>query len=186
MRGLVTAVGAVIALSACGGSVNGTVAGASLAVADSVFFVNKDSAGKTKALIVVLSDKPNVCTSLKANREAKNSTGIIFQLIRLSANAEILAPDVADYTVTEQISAAGNWGFADFAKTDSNCTSVLASSATSGKSGVVKLTAIKADTGGVASGTFDVTFGSQNDKVTGSFNSTYCDLSTLGTNPNCE
>lgn len=186
MRGVLMAVGAAIALSACGGSVNGPVAGAQLGVADSVFFVNKDSAGKTKALIVVLADKPNICTSLKANRQPKNATSMVLSLIRLSANGEVLAPDVADYTVTDQFSGAGNWGFAEFSKTDSNCTSVLASTATGGRSGVVKLTAINANTGGTAAGTFDITFGSQNDKVTGNFNSTYCDLSTLGSNPNCE
>ena len=50
----------------------------------------------------------------------------------------------------------------------------------------IKMTNLKGETNGNASGTFDLTFGG-GDKVTGSFNATYCDIRKLPTvTPNCE
>lgn len=185
MKTLMAAV-SMVALVGCAGSVNGTVGGVQLSVADAIFAILKDDAGKSAGAIVVLSDKPKICDSLKANREPKTATTMYTTLFRFSAT-EALAPDVADYTVIDSNpTSAGAYAFAGFSRTDSNCTNTLSASASSGKSGLVKLTAIKGETGGTASGTFDITFGA-GDKVTGNFNASYCDITKLATtNPNCE
>lgn len=184
-RILVAAV-SMMALVGCAGSVNGTVAGNNLAVADAVFAVLK-SDGKAVALFVALADKPNVCDSLKANREAKNSTTLTMAFSRTSG-LEVLAPDVGDYTVAESAFRLGDGNKAQgsFNRYDSTCEDTIATEKRVSKSGLIKVTNLKSEQGGTANGTFDITFGS-GDKVTGNFNATYCDIDVLATsNPNCE
>jgi hypothetical protein len=177
---------ATMAMVGCSGSMTGTVGGISLSVSDAIFAVLKDDAGKSIAAFVVMADKPKICDSLKANREPKTATALSLTVYRFSAT-DYLAPDVGDYTVVDvNPTSAGSYSSATFSHTDSNCTNTLAGSAASGKSGLVKLTSLKGETNGTASGTFDVTFGA-GDKVTGNFNATYCDISKLpATTPNCE
>lgn len=175
-----------VGMVGCAGSVSGTVAGNNLAVADAVFAVLK-SDGKAQALLVALSDQPKICDSLKANREAKNSTTMTMAFLR-SSGLEVLAPDVGDYTVAETAFRAGdgNKASASFNRYDSTCEDTIASDKRGSKSGLIKVTNLKAEANGTANGTFDITFGS-GDKVTGSFNATYCDIDVLATsNPNCE
>ncbi len=183
-RSLFVVVAALV--SACGpGSVNGTVSGISMNVADSIFAAIKDNTGRQVGLFVVMADKPNLCDSLKANRQPKSATAMVFAMVRYNAQGEELAPDVGDYTVVEEITAAGSFASASFTRSDANCTNTIAANASGGKSGLIKLSALKAEANGSAQATFDVTFGA-GDKVTGSFNAKYCDIASLGTNPNCE
>lgn len=172
-------------LAGCGaGSVNGTVAGVSLSVADAIFAVLKNE-GKSTGLFLALTDKPDMCATLKANRSPKSATAIWFAMVRFSDSA-VLAPDVADYTVApDKEPSPGAFAEAYFSRTDANCQQTLADAASKGKSGIVKVTALKPEANGKATGTFDVTFGA-GDKVTGSFNASYCDVSTLPEKPNCE
>lgn len=172
-------------LSGCAGSVNGTVGGVNLSVADAIFAVLKDDAGKSLAALVFLADKPKLCDSLKANREPKQATSLVLAMARYNANGEVLAPDVAEYTVNNSPTSGGDYATGYFARTDANCTNTLANDAATGKSGLVKVTNFKGDSTGSANGTFDITFGS-GDKVSGNFNATYCDISKIQTNPNCE
>ena len=101
-------------LSGCGGgSVAGTVSGISLAAQDSIFFVIKDDAGKTQAVAVVIGDKPNICDTLKANRNPKGATSLSFSLLNVkieNQQASLLAPDVGSYTVSDQEIAATEIG----------------------------------------------------------------------------
>lgn len=173
-------------MSACGpGSANGSVGGVSLSVADAIFAVIKDDMGKQLGLFVAMADKPNLCDSLKANRQPKSATSLVFAMVRYNAAGEELAPDVGDYTVVEQVTQAGNYASANFARTDANCTDTLSPNATVGRSGLVKLSALKSEANGTAQATFDVTFGA-GDKVTGSFNAKFCDVASLSASPNCE
>jgi hypothetical protein len=185
MKRLLMAVPMMV-LVGCSGSVNGQVGGISLNVADAVFAVLKDDAGKSIAALVVLSDKPKICDSIKANREPKTATSLVFTLYRFS-DTDYLAPDTGDYTTVDtNPTSAGSFASANFSRTDSNCTNTLSSSASRGKSGLIKLTNLKGETNGAANATFDITFGA-GDKVTGNFNATYCDISKLPTaDPNCE
>jgi hypothetical protein len=172
-------------LSGCAGSVNGTVGGVQLSVADAIFGVFKDGSGKSTGAFVILADKPKICDGLRANRVPKSSTSLFFSLSRVT-QTDVLAPDVGDYTVIDGLpTAGGNFSYASFDRSDANCTNTLSGSASSGKSGLIKVTNFKGETNGTANGTFDVTFGA-GDKVTGNFNATYCDITTIQQNPNCE
>ncbi len=185
MRRLMMAV-PMLVLAGCAGSANGQVGGISLNVSDAIFAILKDNTGKSTAAIVIMADKPKVCDSLKANREPKTSTSLLLTLYRFS-DTDYLAPDVGEYTTVDQNpTSAGSFASAFFTRTDSNCTNTIASSASRGKSGLIKLTNIKGEANGTANATYDITFGA-GDKVTGNFNATYCDISSLPTaDPNCE
>lgn len=191
MSQIVATLALLTALSGCGGgSVSGTVSGISLAVQDSIFFVIKDDAGKTQYLSVIMADKPNLCDTLKANRLPKSATSLSFGLLNVKVDngvPTILAPDVGSYTVTEsQVTQTGFFATAGFDRSDANCTSSLADTASNGKSGLVKITSIKAEANGNLAGTFDVSIGTQADKLTGSLNARFCDVTKLQANPNCE
>jgi len=175
-------------LSACGGpgNMSGTVGGIQLNVKDSAFLIVKNQQGESVGMFLAMVDKPDICATLKANRNPKELTGVLFSMVRYTDQGTTLAPDVGDYTV---ISATpprgGNYAGAFFTHTDTNCTSTISNTAAQGSSGLVKLTSMKAEANGYASGTFDVTFGAS-DKVTGSFNAKFCELTSLPVNPNCE
>lgn len=167
------------------GSFTGTVGGNSLAVADVIFSVVNDDDGKTYGALIVMADKPNLCDTLKANREPKQSNYTSFVLLRTSDN-KLLAPDVGDYTVIKGLpSGNGNSAYADYKHTDANCTNTLSDDASTGQSGLIKISSFKSGTDGAAVGTFDITYGA-GDGVKGSFNAHYCDLSKLPANLNCE
>lgn len=176
---------AALAMVGCSGSVNGTVGGISLNVSDSIFAILKDNSGKQTGALVFLSDKPRICESLKANRSAKSATGLLLAMSR-SNNDGSISPDVGDYTVIDRNpTSAGNFAFASFSRTDSNCDPTLSNDASGAKSGIVKVTTLKGEANGNAVGTFDITFGG-GDKVTGNFNASFCDISQVQPNPNCE
>lgn len=188
MMRLTMAMVSMMAVAGCAGSVNGQVGGVSLSVADAIFAVLKDDAGKTTAALVILGDKPKLCDSLKANREPRSSTGLFLTMVRYNPDAtDFLAPDTGEYTVVDTPqSSGGNFTEATFTRTDSNCTNTLSASASTGRSGLIKLTNIKGETNGSANATFDITFGA-GDKVTGNFNASYCDISKIPAGqPNCE
>lgn len=184
----------LVVLSGCfgPGSVSGTVGGVSLNVQDAIFYVIKDDAGKTQGIALALADKSAVCTTVKANRQPKSATSISFGLFNVKvdgAATTLLAPDVGDYTVTNNsadLAKGGRWAIGAFDKVDANCTSSMATSATTGQSGLVTVTTLKSEASGTAEGTFDVSFGTQKDKVTGRFSAGYCDLAKTPTNPSCE
>ena len=186
MKRLMMAV-AALAMVGCSGSVSGTVAGNSLNVADSIFAILKNDAGKQTGALVFLSDKPKLCESLKANRTAKSATGLLFAMSR-SNNDGIIAPDVGEYTVIsvgQTPTSAGNYSVGVFSRSDANCDNQISDDSSRAKSGLIKVTALKGETNGNAAGNFDVTFGC-GDKVTGSFKATFCDISQVQANPNCE
>lgn len=185
MRTVMLAVAMVAAVGCAPGSVSGSVGGVTMNVADAVFAVLKSDAGKSEGLLVILADKPNICTSLKANREPKSATALTMMLYRVT-QTDILAPDVGDYTVIDSNpTSAGNYAGASFTRTDANCTNSLSASASSGKSGLIKVTGLKAEANGNATGSFDITFGA-GDKVTGNFNAAFCDAVLTDKQPNCE
>lgn len=186
MRSLLFGSAVALFVSACSpGSFNGTVAGNSLSVADAIFAQVKDDNGKIFGAYIVLADQPNLCDTLKANREPKQSTYVSFTLLKAS-DTEFLAPDIGEYTIVTGLpSANASSAYAQFDHSDANCTNTLSEDARTGKSGLIKLQSYKAESGGSASGTFDVTFGA-GDGVKGAFNASYCDLSKLPSDLNCE
>ncbi len=157
-----------LSLAACGPgtSVNGTVKGVSLNVVDTIYV---NTRGVTS---LILADKPNLCATLGANRFPKNMTYLSFSVNSI---------EPGDYTV-----GAGANVF--FAKTDEKCAGTFATEDGLGKSGLIKFSSLPQNVNGYANGTFDVTFGAQLDKVTGTFSSKYCLLpaTTPTTPPSCE
>ncbi len=177
-----------LCLAACGGpgSFNGTVAGIKLDVKSSVFLQGTDSNGVPNSAWVALTDVPAACDEVKSNRTPKNGTIVVFLLERYDANNKRIAPDKGDYTVTDNIfSSSGNIAFANFSKQDTNCTNTIQAKNSTGRSGLIKVDGYKGVTGGNISGSFDVTFGDQNDRVTGGFNADFCDAA-IPLTPNCE
>lgn len=187
MKHLVLAALSLSMLVGCSkGSMSGTVGGNNLNVADAIFANVNDNSGASVFALLVMSDKPNLCDSLKANRVAKQATSISFAIVRYNSDDKVLAPDIGDYTVIEgNAPGAGNFASAGFGHTDANCTNTLSESASTGRSGLIKVTNFKPETNGNMAGTYDVTFGA-GDHVTGGFNASYCDITTLQVNPNCE
>lgn len=188
---LVAAMTVISAFSGCGGgSVNGNVSGISLNVLDSIFVVIKDDAGKTQGVTVLMGDKPNICDTLKANREPKSATTLVFSMFNAKFENGVgsyLAPDVGSYTVIDMpTSIGGQFTFAAFGRTDANCTASLTGAASQGKSGLVKVSQLTASAGGSLTGTFDVSIGTQADKLTGNINAKYCDASKIPDKLNCE
>lgn len=168
-------------------SFNGRVGGTDLAVADALFFPFKDSNGAVIGASFIMSSKPRLCDSLKGNRIPRNSVYMVASVGRYTATGAT-APDVGDYTVTTaSVTSPGNYAAALFVSLDANCNSLLNSSASFGQSGLIKVQGYQPQMGGSMNGTFDITFGSQNDKTNGSFNAQFCDLATnFPSNPNCE
>jgi hypothetical protein len=167
-------------------SFNGKVGGTELQVVEALFFPYKENGAVTGAS-VIMSNKPKLCDSLKGNRVPKNSVYMVASVGRYTA-AGAVAPDVGDYTVTTAaVTQPGNYAAAIFASLDANCNSLLNISSSVGQSGLVKVQSYKAEQGGSMSGTFDITFGTQSDKTSGSFTAQYCDLTNnFPSNANCE
>ncbi len=180
----------VVSFLGCGaGSINGTVSGISLAVQDSIFFTAKSADGKTLGVITLMADKPNICDTLKANRQPKSATVLAFTLLNVkveNGRGTQLAPDVGSYTVVDTYSQSGNYVSASFSRTDANCTASLTEAASSGRSGIVKITKLDSSPSGNLAGTFDVSIGTQADKLTGTINARYCDITAIKDNPSCE
>jgi hypothetical protein len=193
MKKRVTVIAALGALATgCGndpGSFNGTVGGIGMSVKDAIFAPIKGSDGSTIGAFVEMSDVPDLCSVLKANRDLKYSTLVAFALMRTKSDGSaFLAPAKGQYLVTPTDSAKpGDIALAVFGKNDANCNNELAADQSTGRSGTVTLDTLDMNPGGTGSGIFDVTFGSQAETVTGSINATLCDVDlSKYSNPTCE
>ncbi len=176
-------------LVACGspGDFKGKVDDRELSVEDAVFLPLKDDAGKTLGVMLYMVDQPDICSTLKANRDPKNTT--VFSALLVRSNGEqVLAPEEGDYTVTNNFLnvGSGNHALAIFGKNDANCDNAVSGDRGIGRSGIINVKELALGSDGAMSGTFDITFGSQGDKVSGSFNAAYCDVNMESFNPNCE
>ncbi len=180
-----------LTLSACAGnSFDGKVAGETLAIKSAVFLQNHDSSGKPTSASIYFADVDGSCDYVKANRQPKNGTYVGFFLFNRDSNGNEIAAGVGDYTVIDLISLngltqKGDFASSNFVKDDASCNNVLSGSSSTAKSGLLKVSSFKAETGGGISGSFDITYGDQADKVSGSFNADYCDAN-FTTSPNCE
>lgn len=168
---------AAVTLGACGGpgSFSGTVAGNPLAVRDAIFGLTRDASGRATTAVLVMADVPDICTSVKANRNPKGATYLAVALTRLTGLV-LAPPDVGDYTVTTFPTTSGNYALSGaFIKNDPSCLNTIAAQSSGFKSGLIKIGSYRAEVGGGMSGTFDVTVGNQDDKATGSFSARFCD-----------
>lgn len=186
-RLVLVAVVVVFALGCNPNYVSAPVSGVTLAAKDAAFTVQKDGSGKVVGAYVRLSDQPDVCNTAKANRALKSSTQLTLTFIKRNPDGATIAPDVGDYTAVDNIFALTKSSIASgvFERLDSSCNNTLGSNGNT-ESGTVTVSEFSIQTGGHMSGTFDITFGSQQDKVRGGFSATYCELASIPLNPNCE
>jgi hypothetical protein len=171
----------------CGGpgSFNGEVAGNKLSVDDAAFMRLPDDTGATIGAFLVMADVPDICATWRANREPKNATSVGFLVFRTQGST-FLSPDKGAYTVVDLTSAPPpNFAVTAFVKNDANCETIVDPALAIGRSGTMDVERIEFKTGGSMTGRFDITFGSQNDNVTGTFNASFCDA-PFPNAPNCE
>jgi len=110
-------------------------------------------------------------------------------LVNVGDSFQALAPRAAGSSIVPGLSSAltgGTLGVASFSKVDSNCTDTLQDKNTEAQSGLVKASSLNGGWGGSLAATDDPTIGTQNDKVSGGFNASFCDISKIPLNPNCE
>ena len=168
----------VVFASACNGpgSIHLTY-GDPIAVKSAVFIPELDSNGNFAAAIVMLSDQPDLCRSLRGGRMPKKMSGVELEVLRIG-DSSYLAPDVGDYTViTAKPDRPGGYAVGEFMRNDLNCKNTLTASDALMRSGLVTIDDIQTGHDGLVSGTFDVTYG-QGDSAQGRFTAEYCELTT--------
>jgi hypothetical protein len=139
---------------------------------------------------LALTDTADICADEKAGRERQNATYALISVFRTTGSAggwTFLSPDRATYTVVIDSNQAPPPNFATtlFWKNDANCNNVVADPYSWGQSGTVDVESIAFKPDGSMTGKFDITFGSQLDKVTGTFNASYCDVQNTSSH-SCE
>jgi len=175
---------AVAASLGCGSSnsVNGTIQGQTLSAQDALLLTNNTTVGGTTVygLGVSIMNISNACSTAQAdissNKDPANAASLT---IGIGSTSPIAA---GTFNITSASSPAAD---AIFVKTDSSCHSTIDGGAAQATSGTVTLSSVSASS---ASGTFDLTFGS--DHVTGSFSASSCTLTfpdggTDGGGPTC-
>lgn len=157
-----------VTLSACGstsgGSVNGSVAGYSLHVVESVFSTVPESDESPAFAIIVFADRHGLCQGLQTGTWGKNTTTLGIYLMPTP-------PSPGTYNVA---SAEPPRGLAYFVKQDDRCNLAPGlSNSVPATSGSVVLDSIQQSAGGRARGTFDIHM-SSGDRLTGTFDAAYC------------
>jgi hypothetical protein len=179
-KGLVKTLGGALAglgMVACGGpgTVEGTVAGNALEVKSALTV----SEGGVRNNIIFLSDKEGRCESALGGRRPKNETALGIALVRYDFSTtppSYLPIAPGDYRVQTDSNFSTNWtqyAVVEFGNGDANCEEMLSSDLRRAVSGLVTIASIDSS-GGITSGSFDLTIGKQGDRLTGSFDATAC------------
>jgi hypothetical protein len=166
-----------------GTGIDGSVGGATLEAKDGMF-ARLTGEDQTERLVVGLIDKPGLCTRELATRNKAVSTVLILKIIK-----DVGVPGPGAYGVREppaQGSAPPSWAEAIFQRygpmQGSQCPLVQDQVATGG---LVELTEGDPAEGKRAKGNFDVLFGGE-DRLRGSFDVAFCDLSAATGEESCE
>jgi hypothetical protein len=172
---------AAVLVTGCAGSFDGKVGGESMTVKDTVFLPVKNG-DSVIGVSVVMTDQPDTCDLLKANREPKASKWVQLQLYEVN-DAVFLYPEKGDFSVGSALTLGnGKHAYGTFHVRDENCNDKAASA--DSKSGLVKVTNLEPKANGTLNSTWDITFGE--DQVKGSFNATFCDVDWTQVNLHCE
>lgn len=167
-----------------GNRFDGTVAGHTLHVEETLFFPLRDSSGATLGAAVAMADTNDLCGALAANRIPPSMTHAWFFVFRTQDDGSTrirLAPDRGMYTVVLERNAANlaavpfNYAFAGFFSMDASCTSTIPMAQAEGQSGTVEVDNLDFTSPGTMTGKFEVSFGSQGERGTGTFNASLCD-----------
>lgn len=153
------------------GAMQGTIDGETLVVRSAVFV---ESAHPTWGVFrtIILSDAPGLCAHLASHGfNPSNSKSLEFQFTRKYDDGHPVELDAGDYEIKGQSSrTASAW----FSKLDSECYDQILSADGTATKGSISIDSIDLGTGGHARGSFDLTFGPNEDVVTGSFNAVHC------------
>ncbi len=182
----------IVALSLSGcesfNSTSGSVAGFSLSPRD-VMFLNLAYGGSTPALELFVSNTANLCRDFKDNRQPKNSTFMVLTLVEYEVPAQGAAtaktPTAGEFRIAPGgvATQSGRYMTGRFDSLNSNCGSLVASTAGTLTAGSLTVKSFDASAGGLLKGSFDLSFGS--DRITGQLNATWCDAPSLPSTPQC-
>jgi hypothetical protein len=153
---------------ACGGisnQVTGTVKGNSLTVRDAILLGNTE---------VWLSSTEKLCDALRMNAYPKSARLMKLQLYPVATG---------DFSVVVSTTGKDHSAAMQFDVLNDACMMQLVGQESAATSG--KVTVVTFDTMRSITGTFDVTFG-DTDRVTGSFNASWCDAPTTYPSPDCK
>ena len=166
-----------LCLVACGatGSMDGTVSGESLAVADGLFST-KLAAGLEGGLIV-LTDQSDACLALESRALLKGYRGLVIILMEMDGDS-VVTPTAGEFNI---ISGNGmpsdRFASAAFVqRREASCASEIDEKASSGKITVTTYNAAKG-----VKGSYELNF-SNGDKVSGEFDVTLCETTTTPEN----
>ena len=135
-------------------------------------------------LVVKLSDQADDCTLVGNNARRGGSSTLVLALFKLDGQGHAPAPDVADYIITDRTNPQNNttqpggFGSASLSQFTSTCEQQLADKQAVATSGTIHITALTSGADARAVGTFQLTIGTEGDKVSGSFDAVNC--ATLG------
>lgn len=173
MKRLCVGVIGLAVLVGCGGpgSFDGSVAGNRLNTKSAIFLMSSN------VLMVLLTDVDGTCAKIKAGQLSKNMSSFVLGIVQQENNT-FVTPTPGDYAIIGPGAAApSKFAVGSFGKSDANCRNTLTDQQSQANGGTLKLSSYKAEAGGTAVGTFEVTVGSQADKAKGSFNAEFCDFS---------
>lgn len=185
---LLLAVAAACGPSGPGITWNGTVGGFALQAQEAFVTPLVGNDGQVRSAALTVTDRAGLCGQLKANRQPKGMTYAVLVLAQVDAVGNGFAPVAGDYTVFAPSAQLpqGNVSQGFFAALDERCANKLATDTSTFVSGLVRLSTVRLDANGRARGTFDATVGTQQDRVTGSFDVPVCTVPSMTAMPSCE
>lgn len=158
--------------AACGGSVEGTVGGHTLQVADAVFVLVHPKDQTEPVLEVLISDAPSICRRLGTNTLPGGANNLQLAIIRAGTDGGLLSPAPGPHEVLEAVTfVEGAFGAAFFSNFDGRCRRTLPSQTAVGTGGRITLDSF--DPAKAARGTFELTFGG-GDTLKGRFDALRC------------
>lgn len=165
-----------VVVSACSpNSLSGSISGTKLNAKDAAFFITHDNAGQPNGAIVRISDQADVCDSLTSAEAVKSSTNLTLHFVKKSGDGTIIAPNVGPFTVVTSTDFVTNSSVVTGAldRLDSTCTNTLGASGYA-EHGSAQVDAFDTAVGGHMSGSFEMWWGAQDERVTGNFSAVYC------------
>ncbi len=159
-------------------TVNGTIAGRTIAAQDAVSNVADEGTGLSVAAVVI-ADVPQVCAKMTAGQEPKSMQLIGFLMgTRTDSGISPPAAPGVHTVLPPDVVVSGSFAVVKYGATGPTCNTLVE---LDGISGTVTLTDVH---GGAYSGTFDVTFG-DGSHATGSFTSARCRAMGDGVSGTC-
>lgn len=161
---------------ATGTSVQGTVQGHALTPKSAIYTVGAvpSADGNTNILVLVISDQADACATVTQGAHTKNSTNLTFVLLKGNTTGNTVAPTSGTYNVSSGGATSLMAGQAELFSYDPTCTNTVPSDKGTVSTGTVSVTSTLVDGISPLTGAFSLTVGSQNERLSGTFNATAC------------